>query len=164
MQWRRRCNYIDSLGLQCETWFILEVGNSSYLCAAHDNLITPSRAAANGDIKVKYIDLVNSQRAECNKMSIPELQDHVAKVEQALELAKINANTSNAVLREKLSELSEEKRRELRKIKISDAVPANNDRTRTRTPKIEQDPVSYMMAKYRLNRAQAEARIKIMQR
>lgn len=154
MSWQRRCTYIDESGLQCETWFSFdETQTDQRLCQAHSELITPSRAAQDTEIKVQYIDLVNSKRVEVYKMSFDEIDAHVLSLEKELEQVKIALYTTRAVKREKLEQLSEEERKQLRAIKVEKSVTSD----KVKVPSIKADPVAHLMKKHNLTEAQAKA-------
>ena len=132
----RRCCNINEAGLQCETWF--PAINDSKLCDVHSSIATPNGTQEN---KVKYIDLVNTERATCHTMSFEELDIHIAELEKVLENQKTKLYSALATRSEKIDKLSEEERKELRKIKVDRAVRE----TPVRKATIKSDPIKYLM-------------------
>ncbi len=155
----RRCCYLDERGQQCETWFPAVDANK--LCPAHREIISPSQ---NGlDSKVKYIDLVNDQRKYCyhfldglaqeqRQELIFEFKDdqegsiydkldtHIAFLEKVIEDLKARLHSARAVKTEKLDNLSEEQRAELRKIKIEQFKEPKKEKI----PTFKGDPVAHL--------------------
>lgn len=143
----RRCSYLDSQGLQCEKWFPAE--GSDKLCDLHSGVIRPNGTDVN---KVKYIDLVNVTRAACHLMTIDTLDEHIAGLEKELEDLKTKLYASTASRREKLDALTEEERKELRKIKIERAVTQPT----SKQPTIKSNPIAYAMKKFNLSEEKAK--------
>ena len=130
----RRCIYMAENGLQCETWF--PAISDTKICDVHSGVVTPAEAS-----KVKYIDLANEERAACHKMSFEELDIHIAELEKVLENQKTRLYSARATRIEKLDNLSEEERKELRKIKIDRMVKEPTVKKAT----IKSDPIKYLM-------------------
>lgn len=145
MQFHRRCWHMDEKGQQCEVWFPAEDDNK--LCALHRNGASPSqRNGETEDQKLKYIDLVNDERSYCyhfkdgsaqnqSQSLISEFKDdtegsvfdkldrHIAFLETVISDLKARHQTARAVRAEKLDKLSEDERKELRKIRIEKPEP-----------------------------------------
>ena len=172
----RRCIHMDERGIQCDTWFNAETDDK--LCEPHRTIASPSaRNGQSEEQKVRYIDLVNEQRVYCyhfkdgtteqqDKTLIFEFKDnadgtvfdkldrHIAFLEKVLEDVKIRLSTSRAVKGEKLDKLSEEERKELRKIRITRAV---EEKTSSRTPSIKKDPLAHLMKTKGISQSDAKS-------
>jgi hypothetical protein len=148
----RRCCYINDQGLQCETWF--EANTDSKLCAPHSEIISPSSNGHSNEAKIKYIDLVNEQGALCAKMSLDELDIHIAGLEKLLEEEKARLYAARAKRTQKLDDLSEEERKVRRAIKVTRSVEEKEKKPKKAT--LASDPVKYMMQKFNLTEDQAK--------
>src|SRR5271166_1217104 len=155
----RRCFYIADTGIQCETWF--EAVDNNKLCEAHRQIISPN--GKNEDIKVKYIDLVNDERKYCyhfldgtsqnqSQALIYEFKDdlegsvfekldqHIGFIEKVIEDLRARLHSARAVRSEKLDELSDDQRKELRKHRIEKAVDNVTDKPKS----FKKDPVGHL--------------------
>jgi hypothetical protein len=117
---------MSAQGLQCEVWF--EATTDDKLCPTCRLIITPANGS---ETKVKYIDLVNSERAICFEMTLDQLNEHIATLEKVLEEQKARVYAARATKTEKLDALTEEERKELRKIRVTRAVSDSS----TKAPK-----------------------------
>src|SRR5487761_238747 len=156
----RRCFYLDERGQQCEAWFAAETEDK--LCPAHRGIaiITNGENKIN---KIKYIDLANNARAyayhfrdgrtqEQNQELIFQFKDdmdgsifekldhHLAFLECVLQDIKIKLSETRAVKTEKMNDLTEDQREELRKIKIEKIF-----KTPDKIPSMKKDPIAYLM-------------------
>jgi|SRR5882724_5022926 len=155
----RRCIYLSETGLQCESYF--EALDDNKLCPSHREVNSPS--AKNGitdEQKVRYIDLVNDERKYCyhfldgtsqnqdqelifqfkddeSGTVFEKLDRHIAFLEKVLEDVKARHQSSRAVRAEKLNNLTEEERKELRKIKIEKATTE-----KTKSVSFKKDPIA----------------------
>jgi len=168
----RRCFYIDDRGQQCEEWFAAIDANK--LCLAHRELITPNGRVSE-DNKVKYIDLVNDERAYCyhfidgskqeqKQTLIFEYQDdsegsvfekidaHIAFIEKVLEDMKARLHSARAVRSEKLDSLSEEERKTLRATRIHKELTKNPEK---KTPSFKSDPIAFLSKKQNMSKEDA---------
>lgn len=169
----RRCIHLDERGQQCESYF--EALGSDKLCETHRAV--PSTGNRNGQTeeqKVRYIDLVNDERTYCyhfldgssqnqDKTLIHEFKDdaegtifekldrHIGFLEKVIEDTKARLHSARAVKIEKLENLTEEQRKELRKIKIEKAVKSPS------SPSIKKDPTGYLMKKNNMSEKDANA-------
>lgn len=170
----RRCFYMDERGSQCEEWF--PAVDDTKLCKMHQEIASPgSRNGETEENKIKYIDLVNDERKYCyhfaDGASQHQTQDlifqfkddtdgtvfekidrHLAFLDKVIEDLKARRQTARAVRGEKMDALSEEQRKELRKIKIEKAVAAVEPKKTT----IKSDPVGFL-AKKGMSRQDAQA-------
>jgi hypothetical protein len=154
----RRCYYLDDRGEQCEKWFPATDDNK--LCLDHREFMGVN-GHANPANTAKYIDLVNDEREYCyhflsgarqkqSKTLIFEFKDdedgtvfekidsHIAFIEKVLEDMKARLHSARAVKSEKLDELSEEERKELRKQKVEKAI--NPERAK-KAKSFKSDPI-----------------------
>ena len=120
----KRCQYVSPEGIECEVWFPLADGE--IYCEKYHRGIPSVSDEANGEQKQLYIDLCNAERNLCATMTLDQLDAHIATIEAAIEefLAreKPKRNTARAVRAEKLEALTEDQRRERRKIKLAKEV------------------------------------------
>jgi len=145
-----RCNYIDDSGMQCDTW------SESKICVNHTGIISPRTSAVPG-LKEPYMEVVNAERALVYKMSLEEIDAHIAGIDKIIELERTKLLTSRAVRSEKIDKLSDEERAVRRATTASRAVSA--EKRAGKSPKatsIKKDPVQYLMDKYGLDRPSAE--------
>jgi hypothetical protein len=173
----RRCHYIDELGQQCETWF--PAVDTNKLCPAHGKIITPNGKLNQVDeIKVKYIDLVNDERKYCyhflsgeaqnqSQELIHEFKDdesgtifekldaHIAFIEKIIEDMKARLHSARAVRAEKIDELTEEERVNLRAQKIDKAF--RSEKTKEKLSSFKSDPIGFLAKKNSMSRADSEA-------
>jgi|ERR1035441_3518916 hypothetical protein len=169
----RRCFYLDERGVQCDSWF--PAVDSKKLCPAHSEIIGTS-SKVNEEAKVKYIDLVNDERKYCYHFLSGEAQNqsqdlihefkddsegsvfekldtHIAFIEKVIEDMKARLHSARAVKSEKLDELSEEERKELRKIKIDKAFKPEKEKTKS----FKADPVEFLSKKQGMSKEDASA-------
>lgn len=137
----RRCYYMNEQGLQCETWFPVKHDDSK-LCDVHRNVATTNGTQ---EQKVLYINLVNEERAICYKMSPEELDAHIAQLEKVLEETKAKILQSKAVRKENYDKLTEEERKELRKIRVDHEVKKSLVPEREKAPSFKKDPIANLM-------------------
>ena len=159
----RRCFYIDSSGLQCEEWFPAD--NDDKLCASHREIVSPSgRNGHSEESKVRYIDLVNDERKYCYHFLDGEAQQqkqelifqflddaegtvfekldrHIAFLEKVLEDVRARQGQARHIRQDKLNELSEDQRKELRKIKIEKALSSPTKVS------VKKDPIAHLVKK-----------------
>lgn len=145
---RRRCVYMGGDGLQCEVWF--PAVSDSKLCPEHSKTISPN--GINLEVKQRFIDLVNETKDLVYKMSLDEIDTHIAQLETELEKQKTIIYASRAVRAERLDTLTEEERAKRRSIKITKAVTE----VRTKRPTMKSDPVRYMMQNQNLTEEEAK--------
>ena len=152
----RRCVHMDEKGTQCDKWF--PATTSEKLCNDH-RLHPNEKEKQSEEQKVRYIDLVNDERKYCyhfldgtaqeqKQTLIFEFKDdeegtvfdkiaaHTSFLEKVIEDVKARLHSARAVNTEKLENLSEEERKELRKIKIERAVKGEKKK-REKKDKIE---------------------------
>jgi hypothetical protein len=120
----KRCQYVSPEGIECEVWFPLADGE--IYCEKYHRGIPSVSDEANGEQKQLYIDLCNAERNLCATMTLDQLDAHIATIEAAIEAfmakEKPKRNTARAVRAEKLEALTEDQRRERRKIKLAKEV------------------------------------------
>jgi len=173
---RRRCNYLDNHGQQCDKWF--PAIDSTKLCENHRGIISSNGTSDKLNETPKYIDLVNDQRQYCyhfldgtaqnqSQKLIFEFKDdedgsifdkldsHIAFIEKVLEDMKARLHSARAVRGEKLDALSESERSELRKIKLDKAVKEPKVKA-DKAPSLKKDPVSYLMKTKKMSEADAK--------
>jgi hypothetical protein len=156
-----RCEYPPDVngGRECEVWFPSEEGR---LCIMHRNSAGPELAHLDESLKSEYIRLRNEQSVLCHKMSLDELDIHIAGIEKVIENERTKLLAARAKRSDKLQLLSDEEREERRKIKY---VPNGEGRERikkeTKAEKlkatIKSDPVGYFMESLNFSREAAEA-------
>jgi hypothetical protein len=167
---RRRCFYLDERGQQCDTWFTAIDTNK--LCPAHRKIISPNKFSEENN--PKYIDLVNDERKYCyhflsgesqnqSQELIHEFKDdetgtvfekldtHIAFIEKVIEDMKARLHSARAVKAEKLDDLSEEERKELRKIKIDKSFKL----LKVKTPSLKSDPIGHLIKKQGMSKQDA---------
>ena len=174
----RRCFYLDACGQQCENWFGDEI--ETRLCVDHRETIQGPGGKINEEAKVRYIDLVNDQREYCyhflsgeaqvqSKSFIFEFLDdsegtifhkidaHIAFIEKVIEDMKARLHSTRAVKTEKMDELSDDERKELRKQKIEKAI--NPDKPK-KTKSFKSDPIG-SLAKTGISADKAKAMLEM---
>lgn len=136
-----RCIYeSEDTKVQCDSWFNSADGGS--MCILHRNPIS-THLAAIGINKEEYIEHRDAQAKICYEMTLPEIEEHISKIERVIEIERTNLLTARAVKSDKVNKLTEEERAERRKIKtpkliLEPAVKKNSMKT---------DPVKYLMEK-----------------
>lgn len=171
----RRCHYIDNRGEQCETWF--PAVDTNKLCAPHSQIISPSPRNGNDEAKVRYIDLVNDERAYCyhflsgesqnqSQTLIHEFKDdsegtifekldsHIAFIEKVIEDMKARLHSARAVRTEKLDELSESERAHLRTLKIDKEF---KKKEKEKPISFKADPIGFLAKKNSMSKTDASA-------
>jgi hypothetical protein len=171
---RRRCNYLDNHGQQCDTWF--PAISSDKLCDYHKGIIHNNGTTdrVNEEEKVRYIDLVNDQREYCyhfldgtaqhqDKTLIYEFRDdedgtkfeklerHIAFLEKVKSDISARTQSARASLSARMDELTEEQRTELRKQKIDKSFKQPKEKI----PSLKKDPIGYLMKSKGMNKSDA---------
>jgi hypothetical protein len=167
----RRCIYLDERGTQCDTWF--KAIDSNKLCETHRNILSSS-GHINEENKVKYIDLVNDERAYCyhfldgdaqeQKQNLifqfkddesgtifDKLDSHIAFIEKIIEDMKARLHSARATKSEALDSLTEDERVERRKVKIDKAFKPE----KTKAPSLKSDPVGHLVKKNNMSKQDA---------
>jgi len=148
-----RCEYISpNSGQQCEVWFPSierQKDNSGnllpILCPDCAKIANPSTQ------KTAYIEAVNVQKLYCYKMfekGIEEgfslLDEHIAKIEAAIQEQKDLLWSARAVRAEKEQSLSESEYNERRKYKVKVAV---DKAAKPKTVSMKKDPIAALTSK-----------------
>lgn len=172
----RRCIHLDENGLQCDIYFPADTNDK--LCPAHRVIASVgTRNGENEEQKIRYIDLVNDQRKYCytfldgkeqnqDKTLIFEFKDdeegtvfekldrHYAFLESVLADIRARMQSTRAVKVEHLEKLTEEERKELRKIKIDKAVKTSDKKS---SPSVKKDPIAHLMTKNNMSKSDAQS-------
>lgn len=145
-----RCAYFNENSQQCEVWFEKDESVTGLpLCDEHKRMTDPSL----GDEQKKlYIDVVNDHKKFCYQMTVEELDLHIAGIEREIEAIKTKLFATRSVRAEKLDNLTENQRKERRKIKVDSAV---REEAKKKKPTIKSDPVGYLMMTQNMTEAQA---------
>ena len=162
----RRCIHLDERGSQCETWF--PATDDNRLCEMHREIASPGKR--NGESKeqnVKFMDLLNDERVYCyhfqngesqnqdkelifqfkddkDGSKIDKIDRRIAFLESVLTDIKTRFSSARAVRGEALDALTEEERKERRKIKIEKAVTETRQKI---TATMKTDPIGYLANK-----------------
>ena len=113
----KRCSYISS-GIQCDNW---HNDASTKYCVNHRALVSDNGSVP-VEVKDRYIDVVNEERAQCAAMSLDALDEHIAGIEKLIEAEKAKFYTARAIRIEKLDSLTEEERKARRAITLDREV------------------------------------------
>lgn len=160
----RRCDYINSDGIQCETWYDAQ-GATFGVCPGHSGMISTdlaSNSEAGSIVKNTYIEKRQEQEKLCADMTLDELELHYAKLETMIEELKMQLLTAAATRRTKLDTLTESERAERKKIRTprtavsSDGKVRKNAAATAKKPTLKDDPVHYMMSKHGFTEEQAK--------
>src|SRR6516162_358521 len=108
-----RCKYVSEQGTECGEWFRVDGGK---FCPKYH------RSIPNVGNKETFIKLMNSERENCFKMSNDELEIHIrdieARIESFVQRERTLLASARAVRAERYEKMSEEERKELRKIQV----------------------------------------------
>jgi hypothetical protein len=108
-----RCHFISEQGVECDKWFLVDGGK--FCPQLHRNMPLQD--------KDKFMTLVNDERAYSYKLSPEELENHIqemtARMEEEMQVHKTRIAAARAVKAENWEKMTEEERKELRKIQIS---------------------------------------------
>ena len=126
------CAFKGENGLPCETWFPYEGSQGSKLCIIHRSVMLPT-----GETQNRYIDVRNDEMRTCDKMTLDELEVHIAGIEAILAEQRNRMMAAQGVRRTKIEALSEAERDERRKYVVTRAVKAE---------KTKVDPAKKFMA------------------
>lgn len=157
----RRCRYFDPEGIECDTWFpFTEVESLAtaedirqYYCVNHRDVVSTD-LAANGVNKATYIEKRKIEETLCFKMTLDELDAHIAGIEVIIEQEKLKAMTARAVKRQKIEDLTEDEREERRKIKTPRQVDPDKVK-KSPGVTLKSNPLKYMIQKNGLSRENA---------
>lgn len=152
-----RCQFVPDNGLECETWFKVVEGEQSKLCPAHSGIIAEN-LAAQPEHKGAYIEIVNAQRALVHKMTLEEIDAHIAGIEKIIELERTKLLTARAVRGEKIDNLSDEEREVRRQYRVEKQKAEPKPKVPKETKKVasmKADPIGHLMAAHNLTREAA---------
>lgn len=134
----RRCLYIDQQSRECNTYFGVKDDEDADLkfCPLHSGILGPRQAAVSESAKVDYVNLMAEEAETCTKLISPDqpldldnLDKHIAALEAQIELFKSRASAARAVRSGHVQKLTDEQRKELRKIKVPPVQKSNGSKT-----------------------------------
>jgi hypothetical protein len=136
----KRCQYTDPNGRECNTYFgSKDDEGDQKLCPLHSGILGPRTAVISETVKVDYVNLMQESAIEARALIVPDaplnldqLDAHIAALEAEIEKFKSRASAARGVRSEHIQKLTEEERRELRKIKVPPQVKGNG---KSRDPK-----------------------------
>jgi hypothetical protein len=115
-----KCRFVSTTGDECNEWF---AADGIFLCPKYHRNIPSASNNHSEEQKDSFIALCNDERTICASLSIQELQQHIsdikAEIEQFIAQKKTRHQTARAVLGERMEQLTEEQRAELRKATAS---------------------------------------------
>lgn len=115
------CRYQDSVGIQCDVFFpVLDDGDEKF-CPMHrdsDATISNENLAVTTQTKARYIDIHNAEVELVKDMTIDQIDQHILGIEAEMAKLRARAMASRGTRIGKLEMLTEDERKERRKIKI----------------------------------------------
>lgn len=141
----KRCLYIDQHSRECSTYFATKEDDEDLnLCPLHSGILGPRTACVSEPTKVDYINLMNEAAIEARglihsdePLNLDQLDQHIAGLEAEIEKFKSRASAARGVKADHLSKLSEEQRRELRKIRVPKEAGNGSRQPKTQEAKEE---------------------------
>lgn len=126
-----RCRYVDSNSIECAEYYEFDESlqdDTKYLCPIHRGTVS-SDLAANGINKSAYITKRQELEKACSEMSLSELDVHIAGLEKVYEEAKLALLVAKGQKGFKLDQLTEEERKERRKIQTPKVERVKKEKT-----------------------------------
>lgn len=151
-----RCHYESTdTKVQCDCWF----DSSSYdrekpeskYCIIHRDAISTELAVL-GVNKETYIETRDKEAKFCYEMSFEELEKHISEVEKVIEFERTKLLTARAVKSDKLEKMTDDERKERRKIKTPSVVL---EPLKPKKVSVKDNPVKYLMQQMTITEKQA---------
>jgi hypothetical protein len=134
---------VSAQGQECDEWFQVDGGK---FCPKYH------RESSITDNKENFISLMNSERELCYRLSNENLEIHIreieARIEAFVQTERTKLASARAVRAERYEKMSEDERKELRKIQIS----KDPNGSKKATPKPKQDKGTVMANKLGVSR------------
>lgn len=134
-----RCRYItDDTKNQCAVWY--DSKEHASLCHLHRDASSVTLATMEIN-RESYILQRDNAAKLCYEMNLEELEVHISTIEKAIEFEKTNLMTARAVKMDKLENLTEDERKERRKI----VTPHVKKEEKKKVVTAKNDPIKFMM-------------------
>jgi len=158
----KRCQYSSPEGLECEIWYPSD-SDSDQFCPIHVSSL--QRAPVNGTNKEAFFahrdrvvePLIEATKEMSDVESLNYYDAHIAGIEVEIEKLKLEAMHARALRQGKLENLTDDERKERRKIQVRPKEKVAKKSTGKISSMSPEGMIQTMMKKYSLDEAGAKA-------